>query len=204
MADTTISGLPYVLNTNALSSCVIPVSDGLVTNKANLSSFALISSGTFTPYFAVQTGSIGAISYAYQSGKFYRVGDLVHVFVQLATSAYTIPSNWQSIDAQNTLYVEMPGAPAAWGSGSGLAAMSQTMQCNNWNGYDSFAIYHPHSAGIMHGSSRLILGRGTNQGQTPVFPGDGYQNSWIWWTDLTNHTSATRNEFRTSITYMAN
>jgi hypothetical protein len=164
----------------------------------------LITAGTFTPYFSVQTGSIGTISYAFQSGKFYRIGDLVHVWVELATSSYTIPSNWRSIDQQNSLYVEMPGAPAAWGSGPGLAAMSQTMQCNNWYGYDGAAVYHPHSAGIFYGSSRLVLGRATNPGQTPVYPGDGYNNNWLWWTDLTNHTSLTRNEFRTSITYMAN
>jgi hypothetical protein len=205
MADTTISGLPYISNTNNLTSCVIPVSDGLITSKANLSSFPLISSGTFTPRYAANNGALGSITYAYQFGKYYRIGDLVHIWLEIATSSYSIP---RPAVIPNELFVEIPGTPIAWNNGSGIVATSQTMQCNNWFGYDGASIYHPHSAALQVSlqQNRIILGRGRHTLPNPANGsgtnnGDAYGNDFLWCTDLTNHTSDVRNECRFSMTY---
>ena len=160
----------------------------------------LITAGEFTPRYAAENGALGSITYAYQIGKYYRIGDLVQIWVELATASYSIPS---PVVIPNLLYVDLPGAPTAWGSGSGLAATSQAMQCNNWYGYDGAHAFHPHSAAIYRGSNRVILGRGSQPGVASSLtrPGDAYNNEFTLVTELTNHTTNTRNECRFSMTY---
>lgn len=167
----------------------------------------LIEHGTFIPNYAAENGNIGTISYAFQAGKYYKIGNLVHIWVELATSSFIIPT---PVVIPNLLYVEMPGAPVAWGTGTGLGATTQTMQCNNWYGYDGASIYHPHAAAIQRGTSRVLLGNGRHTLPNPangaVFnAGDAYNNDFVLVTSMTTHAANlnfVRNECRFTMTYI--
>jgi hypothetical protein len=127
--------------------------------------------GTFTPAYSPSSGSFTTLTYAYQDGKYTKIGNVVYCQIDMATSAVTVGTASSQVKITG-----LPFAPSR-------TARGFMNQCNNWSGGTP-----PDAAAVSTGS---FLELGIN---------NYYQNASCNVSDMSTQT-ATRNEVHANFFY---
>jgi hypothetical protein len=127
--------------------------------------------GTFTPAYEPSSGSFTTLNYAYQDGKYTKIGNVVYVQIDMATSAVTVGTASSQVKITG-----LPFAPS-------ITARAMMNQCNNWSGGT------PPDSGAVSTGSFIELGINNY-----------YQNAACNVSDMSTQT-ATRNEVHANFFY---
>ena len=100
--------------------------------------------GTFTPTYFPGSGSFGSITYAYQSGKYTKIGNVVYVTIEIATASLSVGS------ASGTVCIgNLPFAASNWFGGT-------VYQSNNWGANNPDCLLYNTSTSATLGYNNFI------------------------------------------------